>query len=254
MKGRLIWGVGSLVVTGLLIAGWQFIADARFISPAFFPGPDRTWDALIRAASSGALGPRIMATVWRMLAGWLLASMIGIAVGACIGSSRRLHQLLGPTLEFLRPLPASATIPIFIVLMGLSEAMILSVIAFGAVWPMLLATVHGFEAVEPQLYEVAKILQLSRRDIVFKIGLPSAAPDIISGLRLSLTVALILTVVCEMLVGVDGLGSWTLVSARAFRSPDLYAGVVLLGIIGYVGAAALSLLAGRILVWKNPSR
>jgi ABC-type nitrate/sulfonate/bicarbonate transport system permease component len=115
---------------------------------------------------------------------------------------------------------------------------------------MLLGTVHGFEAVEPRLYEVARVLRLSRLAIIFKIALPSAMPDILSGLRLSLTVALILTVVCEMLVGVNGLGSWTLISARAFRSADLYTGVILLGFIGYIGSLLISILSDRLLIWK----
>jgi sulfonate transport system permease protein len=251
MKARFAWSVASVAVGVLLVLLWQYVADLKLVAPAFFPGPDRAWTALTRAMDSGDLTPKIYATVWRMLVGWALASVVGILLGAGIGSSPLLRKLFGPLLEFLRPLPASATIPIFIVLLGLSDAMVLSVVAFGALWPMLLATVHGFEAVEPRLYEVARVLHLSRTAVILKIALPSAMPDIFSGLRLSLTVALILTVVCEMLVGVNGLGSWTLVSARAFRSPDLYAGVILLGLIGFAGSAGLTLLSGRVLAWKR---
>jgi ABC-type nitrate/sulfonate/bicarbonate transport system permease component len=254
MKARVAWNLASIAVVVAIIMLWQMVADTKILSPAFFPGPDRTWKALTRAAISGDLAPRIYATVWRMLIGWMLASVLGILLGSLIGSSERLRRFLGPTLEFLRPLPASATIPVFIVLLGLSDAMVLSVVAFGALWPMLLGTVHGFQAVEPRLYEVARVLHLSRLAVIFKIALPSAMPDILSGLRLSLTVALILTVVCEMLIGVDGLGSWTLISARAFRSADLYAGVLLLGLIGYLGATALAVLSRRLLVWTHGSR
>jgi sulfonate transport system permease protein len=250
MKARLAWAIASIAVGVGLVLLWQLIADMKILSPAFFPGPDRTWKAFTRAAASGDLAPRVYATVWRMLIGWALASVLGVLLGSLIGSSPRLRTLLGPMLEFLRPLPASATIPIFIVMLGLTNAMVLMVVAFGALWPMLLGTVHGFEAVEPRLYEVARVLHLSKMSVILKIALPSALPDILSGLRLSLTVALILTVVCEMLVGVDGLGSWTLISARAFRSPDLYAGVFLLGIIGYLGASILTMVSNRLLVWK----
>jgi ABC-type nitrate/sulfonate/bicarbonate transport system permease component len=251
MKRRFAWKIASILVAVLIVLIWQLVADAKLVSPAFLPGPDRTWKAFTKAYAAGEVMPRILATVWRMLFGWVLASVLGIFLGAMIGSSSFLRRLLGPTLEFLRPLPASATIPIFIVLLGLSNAMVLSVIAFGALWPMLLGTVHGFQAVEPQLYEVARVLHLPRSAVIWKIALPSALPDILSGLRLSLTVALILTVVCEMLVGVDGLGSWTLISARAFRSADLYAGVVLLGLIGYVGSSLISIASNRLLAWKR---
>jgi sulfonate transport system permease protein len=253
MKARIAWAIASIAVGVVLVLLWQIIADMKILSPAFFPGPDRTWKAFTRAAASGDLAPRVYATVWRMLIGWALASILGVLLGSLIGSSPRLRRLLGPMLEFLRPLPASATIPIFIVLLGLSNAMVLTVVAFGALWPMLLGTIHGFEAVEPQLYEVARVLHLSKAAVILKIALPSALPDILSGLRLSLTVALILTVVCEMLVGVDGLGSWTLISARAFRSPELYAGVFLLGIIGYLGASILTMVSCRLLAWKARS-
>ncbi|MGA7805216.1 ABC transporter permease [Bradyrhizobium sp.] len=253
MKARIAWAVASIAVGVVLVLLWQMVADLKLLPQAFFPAPDRTWKAFTRAAASGDLAPRIYATVWRVLIGWALASLLGVLLGSVIGSSPWLRRLLGPTLEFLRPLPASATIPVFIVLLGLSNAMVLTVIAFGALWPMLLGTVHGFEAVEPRLYEVARVLHLSRLLVILKIALPSALPDILSGLRLSLTIALILTVVCEMLVGVDGLGSWTLISARAFRSPDLYAGVLLLGIIGYLGATVLTLVSNRLLAWKTRS-
>ena len=169
-----------------------------------------------------------------------LASIAGIALGAAIGSSRTMRSYVAPSLEFLRPLPASAIIPVAIAMLGLTQSMALFVIAFGAIWPMLLATIHGFAAVEPRLYEVARSLHMSRLAVIFKIALPSASPDILSGMRLSLTVALILSVVCEVLAGLDGLGHWVLLSARAFRSADLFAGVILLGVIGYVTALAMS--------------
>ena len=136
----------------------------------------------------------------------------------------------------------SALIPVAIALFGLSQAMALTVIGFGALWPMLLATVHGFASVEPRLYEVARTLHMSRTEVIFKVALPSASPDILAGMRLSVTVALILSVVCEMLAGLDGLGHWVLLSARSFRSADLFAGVILLGVIGYVTALVVAMV------------
>jgi ABC-type nitrate/sulfonate/bicarbonate transport system permease component len=129
--------------------------------------------------------------------------------------------------------------------------MVLAVIAFGALWPMLLATVHGFANVEIRLYEVSRALGLSRFAVIFKISLPSSMPDILSGMRLSLTVALILTVVGEMLAGRDGLGSYIMLAARGFRSPDLFAGVILLGVTGLASAAFLGWFENRMLRWRN---
>jgi sulfonate transport system permease protein len=148
-------------------------------------------------------------------------------------------------------LPASAVIPVAIAMFGLTPSMAIGVIAFGSIWPMLLATVHGFAHVEPRLNEVARALNMSRLAAAFKIALPSALPDILAGLKLGLTVALILAVICEMIAGLDGLGSWELVSARAYRSPDIFAGVILLGAIGLVANSALSLVEARALRWRG---
>jgi sulfonate transport system permease protein len=246
-----LWRGISFVVAAGFVALWQLIANWRLVSPVFLPGPDRAWAALLRGFSGGDLLEKLNGTLWHMALGWFLASLVGIMVGALVGSSQAMRTYVAPTLEFLRPLPVSAIIPVAIALFGLTQSMALFVIAFGAIWPTLLATVHGFAAVEPRLYEVARVLHLSRLAVIFKIALPSASPDILSGMRLSLTVALILSVVCEMLAGLDGLGHWVLLSARSFRSADLFAGVILLGAIGYATALMMSAVERRLLVWRT---
>ena len=151
-----------------------------------------------------------------------------------------MRAYFGPTAGIPAPAARLRVIPLAIAIFGFSPAMALGVIAFGAIWPMLLSTVHGFAAVEPRLYEVARALHLSRWQVIVKIALPSALPDILAGLRLGLTVSLILAVVCEMIAGLDGLGQWVLLAARSFHSADLFAGVILLGAIGLVGALSLA--------------
>jgi sulfonate transport system permease protein len=240
----------GFAVVALLIALWQAISDMKLISPVYLPGPDRAFAALVHGLTRSDLGAKLIGTIEHMIEGWLAASIVGVALGALIGSSRQARAFIAPTLEFLRPLPASAIIPVAIAIFGLSPAMALGVIAFGAIWPMLLATVHGFAAVEPRLYEVAKALRLTRAEVILKIALPSATPDVLAGLRLGLTVALILAVVCEMIAGLNGLGNWVLLAARMFRSADLFAGVILLGAVGFVGALALNIAERRLLAWR----
>lgn len=248
----IIWRIASFGVAAGFVGLWQLVANFKLISPVFLPGPDRAWAALMRGLATGDLTSKLVGTLEHMAYGWLAASIAGIALGALIGSSRLMRAYIAPSLEFLRPLPVSAIIPVAIALLGLTQGMALFVIAFGAIWPIMLATIHGFAAVEPRLYEVARSLQMSRPAVVFKIALPSALPDILAGMRLSLTVALILSVVCEVLAGLDGLGHWVLLSARAFRSADLFAGVILLGATGYVTSVAMSLAERRLLAWQSP--
>jgi sulfonate transport system permease protein len=241
----------SVAVFLVLIALWQEICVERWISPVFLPGPDRTLDALWRGLTEGNLVGALGSTVERMVYGWLLASMLGVALGTLIGSSRAARRYLGPTLEFLRPIPASAVIPVAIAFLGLSNKMVLGVIAFGTIWPMLLATVHGFADIEPRLIEVSRALRLTRLDLIWKIALPNALPDILAGMRLGLTIALILAVVGEMLASQEGLGLDILLASRAFRSADLFAGVALLGFTGYVSNLALQIVERRVLRWRG---
>jgi sulfonate transport system permease protein len=250
----LLWRLASLAVAAGFVAAWQIVADLKLVSPVFLPGPDRAWAALVHGFAASNLAEKLAGTIGHMLEGWLIASIAGVALGTMVGSSQAMRVYVGPMLEFLRPLPASAVIPLAIAIFGFSPAMAIGVIAFGAIWPMLLSTVHGFAAVEPRLYEVARALHLSRWQVIAKIALPSALPDILAGLRLGLTVALILAVVCEMIAGLDGLGQWVLLAARAFHSPDLFAGVILLGAGGFVGALALNAGERRLLVWRAPAR
>ena len=248
---RALWSVASVAVGLAIIGLWQYIAWQKYVSPVFLPGPDRAWSALLEGFESGALTERTLATVERMAYGWVLASVLGVAIGALIGSSRVARQYLGPTLEFIRPLPASAMIPVAIAFFGLTKSMVLGVIAFGSIWPMLLATIHGFASVEPRLIEVARVLKLTRLEFIFKIALPNSMPDIFAAMRLGLTIALILSVVGEILAFQGGLGSHILEASRSFRSAELFAGVILLGIIGLLSNLALGALESRLLRWRS---
>src|SRR4029434_3366175 len=167
------------------------------------------------------------------------ASLAGVALGALIGLSPNLRAYLEPTLELIRPLPSSAIIPVFVLLIGLNERMIVAVIAFASLWPVLLGTVHGFKTIEPRLIEVSRLLHLSTLERGFKIALPNAMPDIFAGLRLALTISLILAVVTEMLSGMTGLGHNIIIAVRSFSSADLYAGIIVLGFVGYVTNIAM---------------
>lgn len=234
-----------------LLALWQVLSSAELISPLFFPSPGRTFAELWAQAADGRLWRPAMETSSRMLYGWVVSSVAGILLGACIASSRLARQLFQPTLEFLRPLPASAIIPVAILAFGLSDTMAIAVVAFGSVWPVLLASVQGFGAMDVRLQEVAQVLRMSTLERFWKISLPNAVPDILAGARVGLAVALILAVVTEMQASLPGLGQAILMAQRSFRTPELYAGVVMLGGIGFVASAVLHAVERHMLRWRS---
>jgi sulfonate transport system permease protein len=250
-------GLGSFAVLCAFIALWWMASNAGWVSRVFLPTPQATLSSLLEGLNlSGGSGGELLAftqaTVARMVQGWLLASLLGVLLGAAIGVSPAVRAWVQPTLEFIRPLPASALLPLAISIFGLNPAMVLFVVAFGAMWPVLLATVHGFAAVEPRLSEVARCLQMSRAAFVWKMGLPNAMPDILAGMRLALTIALIVAVVGEMIASQSGLGQAILLAARAFRASDLFAGIALLGLIGFASNALLAFAEKRLLRWQQP--
>lgn len=241
----------ALLLPLILLALWQAAAGAGMLSPAYFPAPLQTFDALTTSIVTGKLWGPFAATAWRMFQGWFAASVAGVVLGAVIGFSRTARELLQPTLEFLRPFPASAVIPAAILIFGLSNAMAVWVIAFGSIWPVLLSTLHGFAAIEPRLKEVSAALEMRPVDYLRKVALPSALPDIFTGVRISLSIALILAVVVEMQSAQPGLGQNILLAQRMYRSPELYAGIVVLGLFGLVISWVLDRAEQHLLAWKR---
>ncbi|KRB93549.1 ABC transporter permease [Noviherbaspirillum sp. Root189] len=249
-RERLGWMTGSLLVAAGFAVLWHAVCAMQWVSPVYLPSPGAVAAALADGFRQGNLAELALGTIAHMVYGWLLATLLGIVLGTLIGVSPSARAWLQPTLEYIRPLPASAVVPVAIALFGLSPAMVLGVIAFGAVWPVLLASIHGFAVIEPRLIETARMLRMSRLAFIWKIGLPNALPDILSGARLSLTVALVLSVVGEMLASQEGLGMAILVASRGYQSADLFAGVVLLSLIGYVSDTALKNAERRFLRWR----
>lgn len=249
-KSSWIGNLGSIAVTLALIGLWATVSANKWVLPVYLPSPATTFASLTEGFMQGDLLKLTLGTIERMFYGWVLASLIGVAFGAMIGVSPTMRTWIQPMLEWLRPLPASSIMPIAIALLGLSPTMVLLVIAFGAFSPVMLATVHGFASIEPRLEEVARVLGLSRLEFILKIGLPNALVDAFAGIRLALTVSLILAVVGEMFASQEGLGTAILQAARSFRSADLFAGVVILGAIGYSSNMMLNFLERRMLAWK----
>lgn len=243
--------VAALGFALALVGLWQLLASMQWISPLFFPSPGRTLTALWQQAVDGRLWDPLLATVERMAWGWLLASVLGVMLGALIAGSVLAHRMLHPLLEFTRPLPASAIIPVAILAFGLSSTMSLAVIAFGSIWPVLLASVQGFSSVDERLREVSAVMRMPTWSRFVKIDLPSALPGILAGARVGLAVALILAVVTEMQASLTGVGQNILMAQRSFKTPDLYAGVVLLAVIGFVTSAVIQAVENHVLRWRS---
>jgi ABC-type nitrate/sulfonate/bicarbonate transport system permease component len=239
------------VLVGLVVA-WQVVTtlvDDPVSWPTFTDVMARFWDMWL--ADPDAWVRSLWPSMARLLVGWLGAVVVGIVVGTLIGLSARARDYVNPIVQFLRAIPPPALLPLFIVLLGIGDLMKATMILFGVVWPILLNTADGVSSVEPLHRETGRVYRIGFRDELLRIILPSAAPKIFAGLRVSLSIAVILMVISELVATVDGVGFELVQAQRSFRSLDVWATIVLLGIIGYGLNTILGLVEGSVLSWHR---
>ncbi|WP_442211440.1 ABC transporter permease [Specibacter sp. RAF43] len=247
----------------LLAAGivWQIVAivnDSPFFPPLL--------DVLSQARQNWLSGPAshlfltqavaddVLPSLLRAVGGWALASLIAIMLGVLLGMVRGLGPYVMPVLEFMRAIPPPALIPLFLILFGATEYMRISFVVFAVMWPILLNTITGVQAVEPTQLQAGTVFRLSARQRLIQIVLPSATPYIFTGMRIGLSLGLILMVISEMVAGVNGVGHGILVAQRSFDILNVWAGIILLGLIGYALSVGLRYAESRLLRWHRGSK
>jgi len=169
----------------------------------------------------------------RLAIGYLIATVCAIAIGVAMGVWRGMYMLFEPLVELLRPIPSPAYLPIAILFLGIDNAMKVFMVAFASFFPILLNTVAGVRSVDPVLLDTGRTFGLNRAQIIWRIVLPAAASYILTGMRISLAIALIVTVIAEMVAGNSGIGFYILSAQRSFQVPEMYAGVIALALLGF---------------------
>lgn len=229
----------------------------------FFPPPSEIAATMYDLWLSGPASQAFLTTeaignifpsLARALGGWAIAAAIGVTVGLLLGRSRHFREYAAPLVEFGRATPPPALLPVFIVLFGIGTPMQVATIAFGAVWPILINAIDGARFVDPLHLETARVYGISRERRSLRIILPAAMPKILSGLRVSLSIALILMVISEMVGSTNGIGYQMIDAMRSFDYTAMWAGIVLLGILGYLLNAVFLAAEHRILFWHRGAR
>jgi ABC-type nitrate/sulfonate/bicarbonate transport system permease component len=204
------------------------------------------------------LGPRffsdVLPSLQRLGLGLLLASVLGIGLGLPIGLNRTLRRVLEPVLEFFRAIPPVAMIPLLIMIIGFDDSMKVTVIVLGAVWPILLNTVEGVRALDAVLEDTCRTYQIRGAARLWHFVLPSASPQIVVGLRLGLSIAIVLMVISEMFAAVDGLGSAVIYFQRSFEIPEMWSGVLMLGLFGFTLSLLFRGVERLVLGWYEGMR
>lgn len=244
------WLTGPLFIAGLLLAlEWTVLAG--LIKRSLLPPPSVVWDALVQLILSGEFLPPLLETLARLAQGFAIGGLLAIALGLLMGSFRAIHDLLEPLVEFIRPVPKSALIPALILFLGLGEAMKVTSVALAVFFPVLVNTVQGVRGVDPVLIDTARSFGVSRGRVLLRVVLPAALPYIMTGLRVSLGLGLVLATLSEMLAGTGGIGFIILDTQRSFRVRQMYAWIVILAVVGLALNAIFVALERRLLHWQH---
>ena len=232
-----------------LLALWEIASVLKWVDTFTVPRMSSVATTIWDLLRSGVLPREVGASLWRMFAGYAIGVVSGIAVGMLMGSFRTVYHLLEPLTEILRPIPSPAYVPLAILFLGIDDEMKVFMIAFASFFPVLLNTYSGVRSVDPVQLGTASTFGARGMKLLWQIVLPSAAPYIFTGMRISLAVALIVMVISEMVAASNGIGYFILSAQRGFKIRDMFAGVLTLAALGYLLNWLFLLIENRILAW-----
>ncbi len=250
MRSNLLKRAPGFILIAALLALWEYGAAAGLVDPVSVPRVSAIFAAWFQSIYDGELLAQLTPTLWRIFLGFSLAVLVAVPVGLLMGSISFVYRLLEPITEFIRPIPSSAYIPVAILFLGIGDEMKIFVIFIGCLFPILLNSYGGVRDIDPVLIDTGRTFGISRAMALLQIMLPAALPNILTGMRISLGIALIVSVVSEMISGNSGIGYFILDMQRVFRVPEMFAGIFTLGVIGYLINFAFLRVEGRFLRWR----
>jgi ABC-type nitrate/sulfonate/bicarbonate transport system permease component len=220
----------------------------------YYPPLSDVLDTFRRTWLFDRFGSDVVPSLTRLGIGYALAVVLGVAGGIALGRSALARRMTAPIIEFLRAVPPPALIPFAYLLLGVGDASKIFLIATVCVWPILLNAIDGVSGVEPTLLDTSRAYRTRRVDELRRVVLPAAAPQMLAGMRTSLSLALILMVISEMVASTNGIGYFVLQSQRTFAITEMWSGIVLLGLLGYLLNALFTAFEKRALAWHRGSR
>jgi len=237
----------------LCFAFWQVAAtqklDLGLITFTNVPTPAAVLSAVWELIQSNALWPHLTSSLTRVFGGYITAAFFGVSLGLAVGRSKHAEKILMPPLELIRPIPAVAWIPLAILMFPSSEASMIFITFTGALFPILLNTVHGVEAVDPRLIASARSLGASQGAILREVILPGALPNIFTGLSIGMGTSWFCLVTAEMISGQFGIGYYTWSSYVIQNYADIIVGMLLIGLLGMGSSWLIKRLGDLLTPW-----
>ncbi|MBM4438895.1 MAG: ABC transporter permease [Candidatus Rokubacteria bacterium] len=249
------WRLKLLAVAGFLVL-WSLAAGAvvafELFNPLFLPAPWVVFGSLVSLAAKGQLWGHVWATLERAAIGFATGAVLAIGLGLPCGYFRKVRNVVEPIVELLRPIPPLAMLPLFIVWIGIGEASKIGFITYATFFPMFLTTVHAVRRLDPLLVRAAQSLGARPAQLFFRVILPAALPEILTGLRLGIALSFFVIVISEFIGAEEGLGYLINDGRNFFLVPQMLGAAVVLGLLGYGGNALVRAAERRFLRWQHP--
>jgi ABC-type nitrate/sulfonate/bicarbonate transport system permease component len=235
----------------LLLIAWEVFARSGAVTPFQLPALSTVLARIRDDAVSGDLAINTALTLYRAMAGFLIAGIGGVLIGAAMARLKLADWFFDPLVSIGFPMPKIAFLPVIILWLGVFDVSKITMIVFDAIFPVIAATVVGIRSVEREFLWSARNMGAKEHEILWQIVLPAALPQIMTGLQVALPLSLIVAVVTEMLMGGYGLGGAMMTASRFANSPGVFAGIVEIAVVGYVLVKATALVRRRLLIWHQ---
>jgi NitT/TauT family transport system permease protein len=239
----------------ILVLLWNEASAIRlrlpFVSFANLPAPAEVVGAFLALANAGKLQSHIAASLTRVLAGYFLAATVGVVVGVLVARRRSIEDIVMPTLELARPIPAVAWIPLAILMFPSSEASMIFITFTGALFPILLNSIDAVREVDRRLIASARSLGASEATVIREIVLPGALPGVVTGLSIGMGTSWFCLVTAEMISGQLGIGYYTWESYTLQNYPDIVVGMLVIGVLGSASSAAVRGVGVIAMPWRR---
>lgn len=233
----------------LALVVWEFVPRAGLVPQRYIPPFTTVLPEFVAALGRGEFWIAAGNTLSAWAVGLSIGLVVGVLLGVVIGASAAAYRATRFVLEFLRPIPSVALIPLAVLLFGIDGQMKISLVTFATVWPILIQTVYGVRELDPVARDTARSFGYSRWDVFRHVTLPTAAPSIATGIRIASALAIVIAVTAELITGVSGLGAEVLFAQSAGSSVRLYALIFAIGIVSYALSQAIEAVERRLLRW-----
>jgi ABC-type nitrate/sulfonate/bicarbonate transport system permease component len=249
-----VWNVVAWLPVIALLILWEIVARSGAVTPFMLPSLTNVFGRIAAQIQSGDLAIAIVLTLWRALAGFAIAAVLGIAIGLGMARNKAVNWFFDPIVSIGFPIPKIAFLPILTLWLGFFDTSKIVMIAFNTIFPVITATIAGVYSVEKEIIWSARNLGTGKHEMLWKILLPAAMPQIFTGLQVALPIALIVGILTEMAMGGYGIGGSMQTSSRMADSLGVFAGIVEIAVVGYLLVKLMAMLRRHLLKWHQESQ